>query len=176
MHRLVADALARPAAHPRAGRASGADSPRQTGTPTPRSGYSIIEIAALLAILAALAPPLLASATRLRTAFYLSRSQEDAARLFAEARWVAIGEGGATLEFVADPPRGIVISALGDTVAEAGVGEGGVVLQLSRGRSTARIRYGPLGLGLVSSQTMRFHLGGEERSLVVSSLGRVSRR
>lgn len=140
------------------------------------SGYSIIEIAALLAILAALAPPLLGSAIRLRTSFYLRRSQEETARLFAEARWVAIGDGGATLEFSANPPRGTVVSATGDTVTAAGVGEGGVALELSRGRPTAQIRYGPLGLGLVSSQTIRFSLAGEERSLVVSSLGRVSRR
>ena len=142
----------------------------------PRAGYSIIEIAIVLAILAALAPPLLTSAVRLRTSFYLTRSQEEAARLLAEARWAAIAEGGATLVLTAIPPRGIVVSAAGDTVAAAVLGDGGVALQLSRGRPTARIRYGPLGLGLVSSQTIRFTLAGEERSLVVSSLGRVVRR
>ena len=141
-----------------------------------RAGYSIIEIAVLLAILAVLAPPLLTSAVRLRTSFYLSRSQEEVARLLAVARWAAIGEGGATLELTADPPWGIVVSAAGDTVAAAALGEGGVALQLSRGRPSARVRYGPLGLGLVSSQTIRFTLAGEERSLVVSSLGRVVRR
>ena len=141
-----------------------------------RAGYSILEVAAVLAILAVLAPPLLGSAVRLRTSYYLSRSQEGVARLLAEARWAAIGQGGATLELTADPPQGIVVSAEGDTVAAAVLGEGGVALQLSRGRPTARIRYGPLGLGLVSSQTIRFTLAGEERSLVVSSLGRVARR
>ncbi len=139
-------------------------------------GYSIIEIAAVLALLAVLAPPLLGSAARLRTSFCLSRSQEEVARLLVEARWTAIGEGGATVELTADPPWAMLISAAGDTVAEAPLGKGGVALQLSRGRPTARIRYGPLGLGLVSSQTIRFTLAGEERSLVVSSLGRVARR
>ncbi len=140
------------------------------------AGYSIIEIAALLAILAVLAPPVLASAVRLRTSFYLSRSQEEAARLLAEARWTAIADGGAALELTASPPGGVVVSASGDTVAVAGLGDGGVAMQLSRGRPTARVRYGPMGLGLVSSQTIRFTLAGEERSLVVSSLGRVVRR
>ncbi len=141
-----------------------------------RAGYSIIEVATLLAILAALAPPVLASAVRLRTSFYLSRSQEEAARLLAEARWTAVGRGGATLELTVNPPMGIVVSAAGDTVTAANLGEGGVTLQLSRGRPIARVRYGPLGLGMVSSQTIRFTLAGEERLLVVSSLGRVSRR
>ena len=141
-----------------------------------RSGYSIIEIAVLLVILAALAPPLLGSAFRLRTSFYLTRSREEAARLFAEARWTAVGEGGATVELSVNPPNGVVISAIGDTVMATRLDEGGVSLRLSRGRSTSRVRFGPLGLGLVSSQTLQFALAGEERSLVISSLGRVSRR
>ena len=141
-----------------------------------RAGYSIIEVVAMLAVLAILAPPLIASAGRLRASFLLGRAQEEAARLLAEARWTAIGAGGATLVLSSTPPRGVVVSAAGDTVAVADLGEGGVSLHLSRGRATARIRYGPLGLGLVSSQTIRFALADEERSLVISSLGRVVRR
>ncbi len=144
--------------------------------PSARAGYSIIEIAMLLVMLAALAPPLLASAGRLRTSFYLRRSQEEAARLFAEARWTAVGVGGATVELTAEPPAGVLISAAGDTVMATSLGEGGVSLRLSRDRASSRVRFGPMGLGLVSSQTLRFALAGEERSLVISSLGRVSRR
>ena len=144
--------------------------------PSARAGYSIIEIAMLLVMLAALAPPLLASAGKLRTSFYLRRSQEEAARLFAEARWIAIGVGGATVELTAEPPVGMLISATGDTVIAIALGEGGVSLRLSRDRASSRVRFGPMGLGLVSSQTLRFGLAGEERSLVISSLGRVSRR
>ena len=140
--------------------------------PSNRAGYSIIEIAMLLVMLAALAPPLLASAGRLRTSFHLRRSQEEAARLFAEARWTAVGVGGATVELTTE----VLISATGDTVMATSLGEGGVSLRLSRNRVSSRVRFGPLGLGLVSSQTLRFELAGEERSLVISSLGRVSRR
>ena len=144
--------------------------------PSARAGYSIIEIAMLLVMLAALAPPLLASAGRLRTSFYLRRSQEEAARLFAEARWTAVGVGGATVELTSEPPVGVLIAATGDTVMATNLGEGGVLLRLSRDRVSSRVRFGPMGLGLVSSQTLRFALAGEERSLVISSLGRVSRR
>ena len=49
-----------------------------------RSGFSIIEIAMVLVILVALAPPLIGSAGELRRSFLLSRAREDAARLFAE--------------------------------------------------------------------------------------------
>lgn len=147
-----------------------------TKSPMSRSGYSIIEIAVLLVVLAALAPPLLSSARKLRTSFYLQRSREEAARLFAEARWTAVTHGGATVELGTDPAHGIVISSAGDTVMAASLDEGGVALALSRGRATARVRFGPMGLGMVSSQTLRFGLAGEERRLVLSSLGRVSRR
>ena len=147
-----------------------------TGIPRSRSGYSIIEVAVLLVVLGALAPPLFGSAHKLRTAFYLERSREEAARLFAEARWAAVAHGGATVELATDPARGVVIAAGGDTVMAASLGEGGVMLGLSRGRATARVRFGPMGVGMVSSQTLRFGLAGEERLLVLSSLGRVSRR
>ena len=130
----------------------------------------------VLVIIAALAPPLLASAADLRTSFLLSRAREEAARLFAEARWAAIGEGGATVVVNADPPWGAVVNAVGDTTTLTELGAGGVSLRLSRGRANSRVRFGPMGLGLVSSQTLTFELAGEERQLVISSMGRVSRR
>ncbi len=130
----------------------------------------------VLVILAALAPPLIASAADLRTSFLLSRAREEAARLFAEARWAAVGEGGATVVVNADPPWGAVVTAAGDTTKLTELGAGGVSLRLSRGRANSRVRFGPLGLGLVSSQTLTFELAGEERQLVISSMGRVSRR
>ena len=141
-----------------------------------RSGHSFIEIAVVLVIIAALAPSVLGSAARLRASFLLVRAQEEAARLFADARWVAVGVGGATVVLTADPPGGAVVTPAGDTVRMAELGEGGVSLELSRGRARSRLRFGPLGLGLVSSQTLTFRLAGEERRLVISSLGRVSRR
>ncbi len=126
--------------------------------------------------MAALAPPVMGAATSLRASFALRRSQEGAARLLAEARWTAVRDGSATVEFVASPPYGRVVSATGDTVMVADLGRGGVALQLSRDRATSRVRYGPLGLGWVASQTLRFKSADQERALVISSLGRVARR
>ena len=146
------------------------------GKTASRSGFSIIEIAVLLVVVAALAPPLFGSARKLRTSFHLQRSVEEAARLFAEARWAAVAYGGATVVLATEPAGGVVVTAAGDTVSAARLHEGGVSLGLSRGRASARVRFGPLGLGMVSSQTLRFGLAGEERRLVISSLGRVSRR
>ena len=144
--------------------------------PRARAGYSLIEIAVALAIIAALAPPVAVSASRLRAEFALRRSRESAARLFTAARWAAVRDGTATVELVADPPRGHVVSAGGDTLLFADLGRGGVTLRLSRDRATSRVRYGPVGLGWVASQTLRFAKSGQEAALVISSHGRVSRR
>lgn len=149
---------------------------RAARSDTARAGYSLIEIAIVLAIAAVLAPPMIASGAGLRASLALRRSQESAARLLTEARWTAIREGGASVEFTADPPWGWVVSVAGDTVMGADLGHGGVTLRLSRERPSSRVHYGPMGLGWVSSQTLRFATAGRERALVISSLGRVSRR
>lgn len=140
------------------------------------AGHSLIEVMVALAVIAVLAPPVLGAATNLRTSFVLRRSQENAVRLLAEARWTAVRDGSAVVELVSAPPHGRVVSATGDTVMVADLGQGGVALRLSRDRPTSRVRYGPMGLGWVSSQTLRFTRGDQERALVISSLGRVARR
>ena len=141
-----------------------------------RSGSSLVEIVMVLVILAAMAPPLIGSAAELRRSFLLNRAREEAARLFTEARWTSVSEGGATVILNADPPWGAVVTAGNDTTRVTALGTGGVSLRLSRGRASSRVRFGPLGLGLVSSQTLTFELDEAERRLVISSLGRVSRR
>lgn len=141
-----------------------------------RAGHTLLEMAVALAIAMALAPPILATAARARASFDLRLTRENAARLFSEARWVAIRDGGATVMLVSDPPQGHLVSATGDTVTAVDLGQRGVELRLSRNRATSRVRYGPIGIGWVSSQTLRFAKSGRERTLVISALGRVSRR
>ncbi len=149
---------------------------RIPGGSGPRAGASLLEVALALAIVAVLAPPIVATASAARNALLLRQAVESAARLLVEARWTAIREGGATVEFTTEPARGQVFSSAGDTVFSVALGPGGVALHLSRDRAVSRIRFGPLGLGWVASQTLRFTRAGEERRLVISSLGRASRR
>ena len=144
---------------------------------TDRAGYSLIEIAMVLVILAALAPPLIGSAGDLRRSFLLNRAREEAARLFAEARWTAVSRGGATVILNAAPAWG----ARGDRRRRHDEnGPAGsrrrVAETVARTGAAAGSGSGRWGWVMVSSQTLTFELEGEQRRLVVSSLGRVSRR
>ncbi len=141
-----------------------------------RAGVSLFEVVLMLAIAALLAPPVVAMASGARNALLVRQAVESAARLLSESRWTAIREGGAVVEFTADPAWGQLLSATGDTILVTDLGAGGVALRLSRDRASSRIRFGPLGLGWVASQTLRFRRAGLERRLVISSLGRASRR
>lgn len=138
-----------------------------------RGGFAILEIALVLVALAALAPPVWSAAARVRERFLVRDAREEAARLFAAARWTAIADGGATVVLASDPPSGTVVSATGDTVAFADLGRGGLSLTWTGRRA---VTFGPLGLGRVASRTLTFSLGEERRRLVVSTYGRVSRR
>ena len=71
---------------------------------TDRAGYSLIEIAMVLVILAALAPPLIGSAGDLRRSFLLNRAREEAARLLAQDPDLALPEHR-TLAAVREPLR-----------------------------------------------------------------------
>ena len=102
--------------------------------------------------------------------------REAVAGLFHRARQTAIARGGAGVILTADPPTASLVVE-GDTLATTNLEDAfGVALELSGGRSRARLLFGPLGLGQVASQTLRFRRGGAEARLVVSSLGRVARR
>lgn len=149
---------------------------RAPGAGASREGFAIIEVAVVMALLAVLVPPVWGSGARVRDAFLVHEVREEVARLFAEARWTAVAEGGATVVLRAEPPSGVVVSAAGDTVSIADLGRGGVSLSWRGGQAAVRLRYGPLGLGRVSSRTLEFELREASRSLVISSLGRVSRR
>ncbi len=146
---------------------------RPMGACASRSGFAIIEVAVVLALLAVLAPPIWGSGARVRDALLVHEVREAAARLFAEARWTAVAEGDATVVLHGEPPSGLVVSASGDTVALADLGRGGVSVNW---QGTVQLRYGPLGLGRVSSRTLKFALRNESRRLVISSFGRVSRK
>ena len=139
------------------------------------AGFTFLELLVLLAVLGVLLPPLSALGIEVRDRAAVRQALEDASALLTRGRWLAVTSGGSSVEFRADPPSGWALDRVGDTVLIRRFGEQGVELELSRGRPGAVIRFGPLGLGMVSSQTLTFSRGDQRQALVVSGLGRVRR-
>ena len=143
--------------------------------PRPRKGFTLVEMVAALALITLTVSHLILAARRQLDQMAVLAAREEVVGLFHRAREEAIGRGASEVVLHTAPPMAELIS-LGDTLDRAGLeGPYRVSLSLSRNRVEARLRFGPLGLGRVASQTLTFRRGGAESRLVVSSLGRVSR-
>ena len=144
--------------------------------PVMKRGTTLLEaltVLTLVAIMIGVAGP---SARRLRDRVAVVSTRETLVGLIAEARMLAIARGGATVRIGRVPPSGAVVVD-GEMVLE--VSESiprSVELDLGPGRDSVRLRYDALGIGRVASTTIRARAGAEERTVVVSSFGRVRRR
>jgi prepilin-type N-terminal cleavage/methylation domain-containing protein len=139
-------------------------------------GFTLMELALVLALLGLTISHLLSAARYQADRMAVLAAREDLAGLLHRARTEAISRGGAEVVLTTSPPLAELLSGE-DTLARTPIGEAyGVALGLSRGRAEARLRFGPLGLGIVASQTLGITKGEAEAFLVVSSLGRVTRR
>ena len=143
--------------------------------PAPR-GFTLLELVVVLFLLGLSLAELLPAAKRQLDRMAVLGAREEVAGLLHRARGEALARGTAEVVLTSVPP-GAELIAGGDTVTRAEFGDSyGVSLGLSSSRPEARLRFGPLGLGLVASQTLRFRRGDAEALLVISSLGRVARR
>ncbi len=140
------------------------------------NGFSLLEMVVVLTVMGATVGALLPAARRQVDRMAVLSAREEVVGLFHRAREEAIARGTAQLVVHTDPPRVELLSGP-DTLARTGLYEVfGVTLGLSRDREEARLAFGALGLGQITSQTLRFGRGEAEASLVVSSLGRVVKR
>ena len=139
-------------------------------------GFTLVELVVVLALMGLSGAVLLPTAKRQLDRMAVLGAREEVAGLLHQARGEAIARGKAELVLTSVPPR-VELIAVEDTLARTKLEEVyGVSLTLSRDRPSAIVRFGPLGLGRVASQTLRFRRGGTESLLVISSLGRVARR
>jgi prepilin-type N-terminal cleavage/methylation domain-containing protein len=140
-----------------------------------RRGYTLLELSAVLALMAAVASIVLAAGEGVRDRWAVEAAREEVAGLIAEARTAALVWGGATVHLSATGAEAWYeaggtkwrLVALAEEVA--------LDLVLPRGRTEAVLRFDALGLGQVASQTVRFRRGEAEATLVVSAYGRVRR-
>ncbi len=141
-----------------------------------RVGFTLLELCLVLSLAGVAWSVLLPAARQQRDRLAVLGAREELMGLLHRTRGEAIARGGAELDLFADPFRAVIIAG-GDTLARAELAEThGVTARLSKDRARVRLAYGPLGIGHVTSQTVRISRGKTEAFLVVSSLGRAVRK
>jgi prepilin-type N-terminal cleavage/methylation domain-containing protein len=138
-------------------------------------GHTLLELSVALALAAVAATSFLGATRGLRERAAVISAREALAGLFAEARVAAVASGGATVH-VRSAPAEAWYEAAGTERRRIRLGrDEGVSVTLNRGRTASDLRYDPLGLGQVASETFRLRRGKAEATLVVSGYGRVRR-
>jgi len=141
-----------------------------------RTGFTLLELVTVVALLGLALAEAVPAARRLADRLAVVGAREELVGLFHRVRAEALANGEASVTLVASPPMAQVWSG-GLLRAEADLGGSyGVEMALSMDRDRAELFFDAMGLGRVSSQSIRISRGGEEAGLVISSVGRVTRR
>jgi prepilin-type N-terminal cleavage/methylation domain-containing protein len=140
-----------------------------------RRGYTLLELSAVLALMAAAVSILLSAGGGARDRWAVEAAREQVAGLIAEARTAAVAWGGAVVRLSASDAEAWYEAGGVEQRRVALARDVAVELVLSRGGVEVVLRYDALGLGQVASQTLRFRRGAAEAVLVVSGYGRVRR-
>jgi len=146
-------------------------------SPTPHglSGFTLLELATVLLLLGLFLTGLLPAARRQLDRTAVLGAREEVAGLFHRARFEAVCQGGATILLETDPATATLLAG-GEIMTRVALDDRyRVSLSLSRGGLEAELRFDPLGLGRVASQTLRFERGDARAGLVISAYGRVVR-
>lgn len=139
-------------------------------------GYTLIELVAVLMLLAVGASVFAPTARRLSDLATVSAAREEIVALLGEARAVAMSTGGSTVTVIAQPPTARIESG-GVSIRSLELGSHRAVhLILGAGRDSVSLRFNGLGLGGFASQTIEVSRGGVSAFVIVSSYGRVRRR
>lgn len=150
---------------------------RQAGFLLPsRGGFTLLELITVVTILGLALAEGLPAARRIMDGMAVAGAREAVVGVFHNARAEAVARGGARIVLRASTTvvelwsGGALRSSL-DLTEDLGV-----TMTLSAGADLREVEYDPLGLGRVASLTIVFTRGSAESGLVVSSLGRVTRR
>lgn len=139
----------------------------------PRTGTSFLELIIVLALLAVLLGICAPATLAWRDGLAVRAARDDLASGFAVARATAAASGGATL--VLDTGAAVFwITAAGSEgpVTDLGARYG---VRFDGGGARAEFAYDALGIGRLTSRTLRLRRGTAEAGLTVSAYGRVRR-
>lgn len=139
-------------------------------------GYTLLEAVTVVVLVAVIVGAGGPAVQELSDRAAVSAAREALVGLVAEARVLAVARGGATVVIEQRPPAAFVLQDGGIVRSLKGRMPSAIVLDLGRNRERLVLSYDALGLGRVASATVTLRLRDTERTLVISSYGRVRRR
>jgi prepilin-type N-terminal cleavage/methylation domain-containing protein len=139
-----------------------------------QSGFSLIEVVFVLALLGVLAGIAVPAAAALRDVLAVRAARDALAARLAHTRALAVTHGGARLELDIETARVRVLAASGDTIGDPlHIGDvHGVVVTVPGRTGTIALRYDGLGIGRLANRTVVLRRGNAEARLVVTAYGR----
>lgn len=142
-----------------------------------RRGHTLLEISLVLVLLGAGSWAVTSAARRVVDRTAVRSAREELAGLLARARREAILYGGSEVVLTAEPPRASLFNGGARTASTPDLREAyGVSLDPGGGEGSVRLRWDALGLGRMTSRTVRIGRGRARAELVISARGRVRRR
>lgn len=139
-------------------------------------GYTLVELLAVLTLLAVGASAIAPTARRLGDRAAVVSAREEIVRAVATARSSAVAAGGSSVTIVTRPPS-VRVEAGAAVVRRLPIGyDSGISLELTADRDSTTLRFDRLGIGRFANGTVRVRRGEAVAGLVVSSYGRVRRR
>lgn len=139
-------------------------------------GFTLVETLIVLGLLSIVLGAALPAAAGTRDRLAVRGAREAAAGLLARARFESVLRGGAEV-LVTEAPGRLVLRAGGRSLRSVAVGDRyGAGLEIAGSVSRAVLRFDALGIGRMTSRTIRFRRGDAVASLAVSAYGRIRRR
>ena len=140
-----------------------------------RHGFTILELTAVLILLALAATLSFPAGQRVRERLSVTGAREDLVGLIVRARGEALQRGGSRLIVVRDPAQ-IRIEADGEVLHRLHLGPTwGTELVLSGGRPSVELRFDASGLGRMAARSVTLTRGSAVARLIISAYGRIRR-
>lgn len=141
-----------------------------------REGFTLIEMVVVLAMLGILLGIAAPHGLRWRDAAAASSARDEIAATLARTRVAAVAHGGAALWIDGAAARMWITAADGDRVTPAVDLAGRYGVSIESGAAVpVELRFDGLGLGRLTSRTLRVRRGGATAGLTVSAYGRYRR-
>lgn len=138
------------------------------------SGYTLVELASVLVLLAVAASAFAPAARRVADRAAVVSGREEVVRALTRARAAAVSRGGSSVTVIARPPA-VRISERSVPVRVVPIGGDRLTVRLTGSRDSTTFVFDALGIGRFANGTVVLQRGDAETGLTVSSYGRVRR-